>query len=336
VGVVGAKIYVVGGCTTDCGTTDAFAYDPSTDTWATVAPYPKPVAWESCGGVGATLYCTGGTYQATSYTSTYAYDPATNHWSQVANLPIDLWGSGYAAVGDRLVVSGGLTQYSHVLTNQSFGYDPKTDTWTTLPNSTYPTYRGGSACGFYKIGGTAGYFSPLPNTEMLPGLDQCGGAADVPWVAESPNHFTVAPGKSVTVSVTFDAAAAGITQPGTLTATLAVDEDTPYDPGDVAVTMNVTPPKKWGKIAGLVTGVNCDGSAVPVAGAVVQVDTWAGNVSLVTDSSGHYGYWLDTRSDPLTLIAAADSWRPQTRTVRISAGLTTTSDFALQTTRTCH
>ena len=336
VGVAGDKIYVVGGCTTDCGTTDAFAYDPSTDTWATVAPYPKPVAWDSCGGIGATLYCTGGIYSSTSYTSTYAYDPATNHWSQVADLPIDLWGSGYATVGDQFVVSGGITQYSHVLTNQSFGYDPKTDTWTTLPDSIYPTYRGGSACGFYKIGGTAGYFSPVPNTELLPGMDECGGATDVPWVAESPSHFTVAPGASVTVSVTFDAAAADVTQPGTLSGSLAVGEDTPYDVRDIALTMNVTPPKRWGKISGLVTGVNCDGSVAPLPGAVVQVDSWAGNVSLVTDASGHYGYWLDSRSNPLTLIATADSWRPQTRTVRLKAGQTTTSDFALQTTRTCH
>jgi N-acetylneuraminic acid mutarotase len=335
VGVVDGRMYVVGGCTDICGETDAFAYDPSTDTWTTIAPYPRPVGWESCGGVAGKLYCTGGIGGTSSYQLTYAYDPATNKWTQVADLPIDLWGAGYAAVGDQFVVSGGITQNSHVLTNEGFGYDPTTNAWTPLPNSGYSTYRGGSACGFYKIGGTDGYFTPVQHGELLPGLDQCGGAGDLPWVSEDPASTVLAPGASTTVTVTFAADAVDVTQPGTESGTLTVGEDTPYRVPDIGLTMNVTAPKKWGKISGIVTGLSCAGAPTPLAGVTVQIDSFAGGISLLTDASGHYAYWLDSRLNPMTLIAALDGWQPQARTSRVRPGQTTEVDFALKPDAGC-
>ena len=62
--------------------------------------------------------------------------------------------------------------------------------------------------------------------------------------------------------------------------------------------MNVTPPKTWGKIMGTVTGAGCAGT-VPIAGAVVQIDTWAAHYTLLTDASGGYALWLDKRNNPL-------------------------------------
>jgi hypothetical protein len=46
--------------------------------------------------------------------------------------------------------------------------------WTALPNANNATYRGGAACGIYKVGGSAGGFNPVQFTENLPGYDQCG------------------------------------------------------------------------------------------------------------------------------------------------------------------
>jgi hypothetical protein len=282
------------------------------------------------------VYCTGGLDEISSYTSTYAYDPSTDTWSQVANLPIDLWGSSYAAAGGQLVVSGGVTEDGRLLTGQSYAYDPAANTWTALADATYPVYRGGSACGFYKIGGSAGGFTPVNNSEQLPGYGQCGGAVDLDWVAENPVHTTLQPGASVTVSVSFNAAAADITQPGTDTGSLAVEEDTPYDVPGVALTMNVTPPSGWGQVSGTITGVGCDGSVTSLAGAAVQVSTSAQQVSVTADSAGRYGYWLDKHSNPVTLIVTDGSWQPQTQTVQIKAGQTTTANFALSPAQTCH
>jgi hypothetical protein len=338
VAVLDGLMYVIGGCTDDCGSTDVFVYDPGTDRWTVGTPYPLPVAWQYCGGLAGRLLCAGGLFQISSYTAAYSYDPASGHWSHAADLPIQLWGGAYAAVGGQLVLSGGITpgQHAQVLTAQSFRYDPTGDTWTPLADATYPVFRGGSACGFFKVGGSFGNFNPVANSERLPGFDQCGGTADVPWVRESLNRATLRPGESVTVSIGLDAGAKGITQPGSLSTAIAVVDDTPYDVPDLTARLTVTPPKTWGRVTGVVTGVGCDGTSSPLDGAVVQIDSWAQHVSIITDPTGHYSYWLDRRNNPLTAIVAADTWRPQTRTVQVTPGKTTTSDFALQPVRACH
>ena len=81
-----------------------------------------------------------------------------------------------------------------MLTNQTYAYNPAANTWTALAGSIYPLYRGGSACGFYKIGGSADGFTPVDNAEQLPGYGQCGGAVDLDWVAENPVRTTLQPG----------------------------------------------------------------------------------------------------------------------------------------------
>jgi hypothetical protein len=59
---------------------------------------------------------------------------------------------GYTGSSDRLVVSGGITP--HGITNESFAYEPATDTWSRLPASNNVLYRGGSTCGLTRVGGS--------------------------------------------------------------------------------------------------------------------------------------------------------------------------------------
>jgi hypothetical protein len=101
----------------------------------------------------------------------------------------------------------------------------------------------------------------------------------------------------------------------------------------VAVTMNVTPPTTWSKLSGTVTGVATNGNTAPLAGAIVQVDSWASSYTFTTTSQGTYAYWLDRRNNPLTLIAAKDGYKPQTRTTRLVAGTPVVEDFALKAIR---
>ena len=80
------------------------------------------------------------------------------------------------------------------VTNEGYEYDPASDSWSDLPAANNAEYRGGGSCGMYKIGGSTGGFSPTPFSEVLPGYDQCGASADVPWLSEDPASFDVAPG----------------------------------------------------------------------------------------------------------------------------------------------
>jgi hypothetical protein len=267
----------------------------------------------------------------------YRYDPASESWAPVADLPIDLWAMGYSAADGRLLVSGGAAYSSRVITNQGFSYDPGSNTWTALPNSNRTLYRGGSACGLYKIGGTTGSFSwAVPSSELLPGYDQCADTTDVPWLSADKTDVTLQPGESVDVNVSFNANIAEITQPGTFTAQLLISAKTPYGIAPVPVTFTVNPPKTWGKITGTVTGADCTGTPKPLAGATVQISSKkAGSYTLTTDRNGRYVLWLDVRNNPVKVTASKDGWESQTTSVEIEPRKATTADFSLKPDHTC-
>jgi hypothetical protein len=301
-------------------------YDPATDSWSTAAAYPEAVSWEACGAIGAAIYCSGGVTDAATITHTYAYDPGSDSWTQMADMPADQWGAGYTAAEGQLLVSGGAVANSSAITNQGFAFDPGANSWSPLPNSNNTTYRGGSACGFYKVGGSPGgaFVPPIANSEVLPGQVDCGQTTDVSWLSESTTSLTIAPGASATFTVSLNAAVPDITQPGTYTAKVSVGTDTPYPVAAIPVSMLVNPPKTWGKIAGTVTG-----AGLPLAGATVQITSWATHYTLKTDKNGNYALWLDVRNNPLQIICAKDGYQPQVKTVRITKGTTTTLNFAL-------
>ncbi|WP_433384612.1 S8 family serine peptidase [Micromonospora sp. KLBMP9576] len=326
--VAGGKLYAVGGCTTASCTpmsNDVVRYDAASDSWETLADYPKSVAFLSCGGIDGIVYCTGGNDGAAAQKASYAFDPGANTWSAIADAPADNWGSSFAVANGKLLVVGG--SQGGAITNVGFAYDPATSSWSGLPNANAARYRGGAACGFYKVGGSSGGFTATVDSEALPGFEECAAStADVSWMTIDKTAATLAPGQAVTVNV---AMTANVDQPGTYTASVAIKENTPYTVEPVAVTMNVLQPTTWGKLTGTVTGTSCQGASSPISGATVQVDSWAMSWTFATDAEGRYAYWLDRRNNPLTMIVAKDGWKPQTRQTKINTATPTVEDFAL-------
>ncbi len=326
--VAAGKLYAVGGCTTaNCTpmSNDVVRYDPASDTWETLPDYPKSVAFLSCGGIGGVVYCTGGNDGTVAQKAGYAFDPGTNAWTAIADAPADNWASSFAVANGKLLVVGG--SQGGAITNAGFAYDPAGNSWSALPNANTARYRGGAACGFYKVGGSSGGFTATPDSEALPGFGECAeAAADVSWLTIDKTAATLAPGEKVTVTVGISAT---VDQPGTYTASVVITEDTPYTVAPVSVTMTAQPPKTWGKLLGTVTGTSCQGVGAPLPGAVVQVDSWAMSWTFATDDQGRYAYWLDKRNNPLTLIVAKDGWKPQTRQTKINTSTPTVENFAL-------
>jgi N-acetylneuraminic acid mutarotase len=330
-------LYVIGGCTTgDCspGSQAMYAYSPSSNSWTQEANYPVTVAFGACAGVDSEIACAGGNDPTTnaSLSSTYTWSPSTNTWSAGATMPFDDWAMVYSGSGNMLQIAAGVTDNSLEVTNQAAEYDPSSNSWTTLPNANNAEYRGGGSCGMYQIGGSTGGFSPTPNAEVLPGYNQCG-SENIPWLSTSSSKFTLNPGQSMTVGVTMDSSA--VSQPGTYTAQLGVETNSPYQFSPISITMQVNPPSTWSKVVGTVTDAS---SGNPLAGATIQICTQyntktgtCGSVqyTLTTDSSGNYQLWLNRGYNPLQIIAALANYQPATKIAKLISGVPTTVNFAL-------
>ena len=227
------------------------------------------------------------------------------------------WSTGFTAANNKLYISGGVTANFSILTDQTFVYDPATDTWAADANSNNALYRGASACGFYRIGGSTSGFSPVSNGEVYPGLTDCGagGETDVPWITFTPITGTVPADNHVPINVLFDAGQ--VSQPGSYYMDAVVHTDDPLHPKvTVPVTMTVTSPAGWGKLFGTVSSLGyCDVNPTPEEGAEVLIEGSQGmTVTVTTDPAGYYQYWMPLAQSPLNITVSADDHLTQSAT----------------------
>ncbi|MFO7696067.1 MAG: carboxypeptidase regulatory-like domain-containing protein, partial [Anaerolineae bacterium] len=165
-----------------------------------------------------------------------------------------------------------------------------------------------------------------------------GGRTDVPWLTQDPITGTLAMGESQAIEVVFDAGVPEITQPGNYYAQLRVDNDTPYGPLVVPVTMTVSPPSSYGKLDGTVTGLGyCDVNPAPLEGAEVYVQSDLGMSWMVeTDADGYYQLWLDEAHSPFTVTVTYPVHETGMATgVDIVGEETTTENFDLRWLQPC-
>ena len=117
VGVVGGKIYVMGGrigaafISVASNTDVVEEYDPATDTWALKARMPTARSAVTWGAYKDRIYVAGGEFQddrlMAAFRALEAYHPATNSWSALPRMPVPRHGLAGAMIGNRLhLVSG--------------------------------------------------------------------------------------------------------------------------------------------------------------------------------------------------------------------------------------
>ncbi|MGO1319169.1 MAG: carboxypeptidase regulatory-like domain-containing protein [Galactobacter sp.] len=185
---------------------------------------------------------------------------------------------------------------------------------------TAPSYIASEFCGIPEPSATADIDFPDMHVVMNVVGSSAGGGVD--WLDVQPAEFTLAPGKSVTVTSTFTA---DVDQPGVYTATLTPSAVTPYAPVEVAAEMTVKAPAGWGKITGVVSGE--DG---PLEDAVVHLDGRSYDVTLRTDKDGRYAYWMQKSNAPLTVTVSANGYIPATKKAQIISGQTSVYNFTLK------
>jgi len=122
-GVVGGKIYVIGGrlasanVSSGSNTDVVEVYDPAADTWG-AAGLRMPTARSGMGWATykGRIYIAGGEiydyHMLAAVRAVEAYDPAANQWFTLPTMPTARHGVNVAAIGNRLYVIGGHLQSS--------------------------------------------------------------------------------------------------------------------------------------------------------------------------------------------------------------------------------
>ena len=182
-----------------------------------------------------------------------------------------------------------------------------------------------------ELGTTATEALTLTNTGAVITNWDLAEVDPVNWLDETPASGSLAAdsGEQV-VDVDFDASVTGIDQPGDYLANLRVNSDDPYAPAILPVTMTVTPPATWGELLGVVSSLgHCDAEMNPLEGAEVVIwDSAAPVVTLTTDISGTYSYWLPADTYTVT-FSAPDHATEVITDVPVTASATTTQDASL-------
>jgi hypothetical protein len=135
---IGGKIYVAGG--RPPGGAAFEVYDPATDSWEKLPDVPTQRNHLVVAALDGKVYVVGGRTGpgagAPRVDVVEIFDPATRTWSKGASLPAPRGGITGAVVAGCLFVFGGEGEPTHVLglTPNTYGYDPRADRWTQLPD----------------------------------------------------------------------------------------------------------------------------------------------------------------------------------------------------------
>lgn len=201
----GTRMIIWGGLSGLTPVATGGSYDPSTDTWITLASapgfsvrYDHTAVW-----TGTRMIIWGGaTGSGTVRNDGRRYDPGTNTWDTVAAGPLAAR-FGHTAVwtGSKMIVWGGADVNSNPF-GDGAAYDPATDSWTSLPTAGAPTPRhrhfavwtgsemivwGGFGAGSTLLNDGARYnpatnaWSPLPSQSSPSGRSSYVGA----WASNS-------------------------------------------------------------------------------------------------------------------------------------------------------
>ncbi len=136
--VIDGKIYVAGG--RPPGGSAFEVYDPATDKWEKLPDIPTQRNHLAMTAVDGKIIVAGGRFGpgacAERTDVVEIYDPRTRRWTRGAPLPAPRGGITGAAHAGCMFVFGGEGERTHVLglTPSVYGYDPRANRWTTLPD----------------------------------------------------------------------------------------------------------------------------------------------------------------------------------------------------------
>lgn len=144
----GARMLVWGGSGSGGFVTGGTGYDPSSDSWTTMATtaQPTPRTNHTAVWTGHEMIIWGGWNNGTVYGNGARYNPDTDTWQAISttNAPSARYYHTAVWTGTEMIVWGGVSSTSTLLSDGS-RYNPSTDTWTLISSVGAPSARWGHA-----------------------------------------------------------------------------------------------------------------------------------------------------------------------------------------------
>jgi N-acetylneuraminic acid mutarotase len=132
-------VYVAGGFT-NANLATLQAFDPTTNSWTTLADMPGPrYSGNGAGVINSQLYVAGGWTQNPPLPNAtlFVYDPPTDLWTELASMPHLSACGASGVIAGKLYVTTACNGFSGY-TNYLDVYDPATDSWASLTGSASP------------------------------------------------------------------------------------------------------------------------------------------------------------------------------------------------------
>jgi glucose/arabinose dehydrogenase len=154
--------------------------------WSTRAALPIDLSDAGGAALGGNLYVVGGKSAGGHRTSVYTYNPATDSWNTAADLPgVGIENPAVAVQDGKVYVFGGSTAAFSGAVSTAAVFDPKSGSWSSLPEM--PTPRAGATAEslggkIYVAGGLGADGASLDTVEVF---DPAAGA-DGGWSSVTP------------------------------------------------------------------------------------------------------------------------------------------------------
>ena len=155
----GGKLYLISGSADGItASNQVAAYDPISNTWSTVANLATGRLWAGAASIAGKIYVVGGCTDGScvsNVATVEVYDPSSNTWTTASNTgftPRNTLAVG--VVAGKLYVGGGYDSSGNAVQNLE-GYNPATDSWSSLaamPGMLEPV--GGVIAGKFYVEGT--------------------------------------------------------------------------------------------------------------------------------------------------------------------------------------
>ncbi len=176
------RIYVFGGSDDQSNLIlQPEVYDPSNNTWTTLANMPRGrIDFSAVTGSDGRIYLLGGTDSGSNAIRAIdVYDPSSDTWTTPASMPSQKLYFGAATGPDGLIYLSGGYDSQYNITDTVEAFDPVASLWFALPNMSLGRAYGTAATAdgrVYVLGGYGSDYQVSATVEVLSGVALVGDA----------------------------------------------------------------------------------------------------------------------------------------------------------------